>query len=55
MRTKQIPVTEVAGKYNILAYDLIYCAHAYNLYENIYRSKTEKIKCRRTKKTGKRK
>ena len=40
---KTNPVTEVAGKYNILAYDLIYCAHAYNLYENISVRKRKKL------------
>lgn len=40
---KTNPVTKVAGKYNILAYDLIYCAHAYNLYENISVRKRKKL------------
>lgn len=28
---KDEPVTEVAGRYNILAYDIMYCAYTYNL------------------------
>lgn len=32
---KEYPITELAGKYNILAYDIMYCAHAYNLYYDI--------------------
>lgn len=32
---KDEPVTEVAGRYNILAYDIMYCAYTYNLYDNI--------------------
>lgn len=36
------PITEVAGRYNIYAYDIIYCAHAYNLYGDIpVRKKTK--------------
>ena len=35
-------ITEVAGRYNIYAYDIIYCAHAYNLYGDIpVRKKTK--------------
>ena len=48
-------VTEVAGKYNILAYDLIYCAHAYNLYENISVRKRKKLSAVEQKRQGKRK
>ena len=36
------PITEVDGRYNIYAYDIIYCAHAYNLYGDIpVRKKTK--------------
>lgn len=29
---KEFPVTDLEGKLNILAYDIMYCAHTYNLY-----------------------
>ena len=36
------PITEIAGRYNIYAYDLMYCAYAYNLYGDIpVRKKTK--------------
>lgn len=39
---KTNPITEVDGRYNIYAYDIIYCAHAYNLYGDIpVRKKTK--------------
>lgn len=39
---KENLITEVAGRYNIYAYDLMYCAHAYNLYGDIpVRKKTK--------------
>lgn len=35
-------ITELVGRYNIYAYDIIYCAHAYNLYGDIpVRKKTK--------------
>lgn len=47
---KDDPVTEVAGRYNILAYDIMYCAYTYNLYDNIpvrKRAKTGSLEQRR--------
>ncbi|MGN0153128.1 MAG: hypothetical protein ACI4A3_01660 [Lachnospiraceae bacterium] len=47
---KDEPVTEVAGRYNILAYDIMYCAYTYNLYDNIpvrKRAKTGSLEQRR--------
>ncbi len=39
---KTNPITEIAGRYNIYAYDLMYCAYAYNLYGDIpVRKKTK--------------
>jgi hypothetical protein len=37
------PITELAGRYNIYAYDIIYCANAYNLYGNIPVRKKAKL------------
>ena len=40
---KTNPITELAGRYNIYAYDIIYCANAYNLYGNIPVRKKAKL------------
>lgn len=40
---KTNPITEIAGRYNIYAYDIIYCANAYNLYGDIPVRKKAKL------------
>ena len=40
---KTDPVTELAGRYTIYAYDIMYCANAYNLYGNIPVRKKAKL------------